>query len=165
MPVLQRLTTSWIASEDRIRLAGECTDGGTVCLWLTRRLADRMLPLLLKWLEGHAGADTRAALMQEFAQDAARGALAPQAAVPADGAGAVLVQAVDVASGPLVMRLTFRPSETPGEGPSWDITLEQQPLRQWLAIVHDQYCKAGWPLDVWPGWISLTTAQPAAALH
>jgi len=165
MPVLQRFTTAWVATEDRIRLAGETVEGATVCLWLTRRLADRLLPLLLEWLDGNAQDDAHASLMQEFAQEAARGALTPQAAVPADAGEAVLVQAVDLTRGSHALRLAFRASEAPGEGPSWDITLEQQPLRQWLAIVHDQYRKADWPMDLWPAWIAPTSAHPAAALH
>jgi len=103
--------------------------------------------------------------MQEFAQEAARGALVPQAAVPAAAGDAVLVQAVTVSRGEQAVGLAFRASEAPDDPRSWDITLEQQPLRQWLAIVHDQYRKAEWPMDLWPAWIGVTPAQPAAALH
>jgi len=165
MPVLQRMTTAWLETEDRLRLTGECTDGTLVCLWLTRRLSDRLLPLLLDWLDGHAHDDVHASLMQEFAQEAARGALAPQAAVPADAGDTVLVQAVTVARGTHAIGLTFRASEAPEDARSWEVTMEQQPLRQWLAIIHDQYRKAEWPLDLWPAWIAVTTAQPTAALH
>lgn len=165
MPALQRITTVWVETEDRLRLTGEGVDGSTACLWLTRRLADRLLPLLLDWLDGNAQDDARASLMQEFAQEAARGALVPQAAVPPDAGDAVLLQAVTVTRGEHALGLTFRASEAPDDARSWDVTLEQQPLRQWLAIVHDQYRKADWPMDLWPAWITVTPAQPAAALH
>jgi len=165
MPVLQRMTTVWVETEDRLRLTGECADGGLVCLWFTRRLSDRLLPVLLDWLDGDAHDDARASLMQEFAQEAARGALVPQAAVPPGAGDMVLVQAVTVARGPHALGLTFRASEAPDDARSWEVTLEQQPLRQWLAILHDQYRKAEWPMDLWPAWIAATTAQAAAALH
>ena len=166
MAVLQRITTLWVESEDRIRLAGECADGGMVRLWLTRRLVDRLLPLLLDWLVGNARDDLRASLMQEFAQQAASRALAPQPAVVAAAGDAVLVQAVTVTSGAHALRLSFRASEAPEDTRAWDLTLEQQSLRQWLAIVHDQYRKAEWPMDLWPAWIAATTTTPPeAALH
>lgn len=165
MPALQRLTTVWVDTEDRLRLTGESADGALVCLWLTRRLSDRLLPLLLDWLDGDAHGDARASLMQEFAQEAARSALALQAAVPAGSGDTVLVQGVTVVKGTQALGLTFRASEAPEDARAWEIILEHQPLRQWLAIIHDQYRKAEWPMELWPAWIAVSTAQPAAALH
>ena len=50
-PVLTRITTRYVALEDRIRLAGEVEGAGMVSIWLTRRLLQRLLPKLLRGLE------------------------------------------------------------------------------------------------------------------
>ena len=47
---LQRLTTEYIVIEDRIRISGETRDSGPVVMWLTNRLAMRVVPQLLRWL-------------------------------------------------------------------------------------------------------------------
>ena len=48
MHQLQRVTTEYVDSEDRIRISGSCVDDGLVQLWLTRRLMDRLLPMVLQ---------------------------------------------------------------------------------------------------------------------
>ena len=167
MHQLQRVTTEYIDSEDRIRISGACDDGGLVQLWLTRRMMERMLPLVLNWLGQEAEEGTREAVIQEFAQQAARDAMAPLPAVEAQDETSVLVQSVDLSSGSNALGLTFRAGLPPDDAPGWRIGLEPQALRQWLGIVHDQYRKADWPLDVWPAWISpASQSLPAGApLH
>lgn len=160
MHQLRRVTTEYVDSEDRIRISGSCVDDGLVQLWLTRRLLDRLLPMVLHWLGSDAGAGSREAIMQEFEQQAAREAMAPLPAVQAQDESAMLVQAVDVTSGDSAVGLAFRSSVTPDDSPVYQIVLERQALRQWLSIMHDQYRKAEWPLDVWPAWIS-AAGEPA----
>lgn len=160
MRQLQRVTTEYVDSEDRIRISGACADGALVQLWLTRRLVDRLLPMVLRWLGSDAG-DTRGAIMQEFEQQAARDAMAPLPAVQAQDDSSMLVQAVDVSGGDSALGLAFRSSIKPDDSPVYQIVLERQPLRQWLSIVHDQYRKAEWPLDVWPAWI-VSAGEPIA---
>ena len=162
MQALQRVTTAYVDSEDRIRLTGECTDGTAVQLWLTRRLVERLLPLLLDWLKQDAGEGAHGAIMQEFAQSAALDALAPQPAVRVQDDSSVLVQTVNVTRGDIAVALEFKAGDVNDGGPSWSITFEPQPLRQWLSIVHDQYRKAEWPLSAWPAWIT-EADQPVAA--
>lgn len=115
MTSLQRLTTGYSESEDRIRLAGEDASGQTVVLWLTQRLTHRLLAHLCQWLEEHSGhgtADTTASakarhadighgIAQSFAQQAAAAALAPQPPVQARAqATQALVHSVDVSTAP-----------------------------------------------------------------
>lgn len=162
MHQLQRVTTEYVDSEDRIRISGSCVDDGLVQLWLTRRLLDRLLPMVLNWLGRDASEGTREAIMQEFEQQAARDAMPPLPAVQAQDESAMLVQAVDVSSGENALGLAFRSSITPDDSPIYQIVLERQALRQWLSIVHDQYRKAEWPLDVWPAWIT-SAGEPIAS--
>ena len=46
MAELQRCTTEYIATEDRLRLSGEIGTQSTVVLWLTQRLLNRLMPPL-----------------------------------------------------------------------------------------------------------------------
>ncbi len=82
---LKRMTTQYIGLEDRFRLTGEFGEGETVTLWLTQRILRRLLPPLLEWLaQAVPRADsTRLALMNEFAQQAARGAIVRQPPIQA----------------------------------------------------------------------------------
>ncbi|NCD15071.1 MAG: hypothetical protein EOL92_07550, partial [Bacteroidia bacterium] len=81
---LQRITTEFIASEDRIRLTGEVSEEETrasVVLWLTQRLLNRLVPRLCAWLAGGEDDSLTAELEQEFAQQKARAELELQAPV------------------------------------------------------------------------------------
>ncbi|HEY1044113.1 MAG TPA: hypothetical protein VGE60_09635 [Telluria sp.] len=144
-----------------MRLSGACEDGALVQLWLTRRLADRLLPLLLNWLGQQAGEGAHAEVMQEFAQQAAREALAPLPSVRAQDDSSMLVQAVDVTTGDNALGLAFK-AGGPSDEAGYRIGFEAQALRQWLGILHDQYRKAEWPVDAWPSWIT-SAGQPASA--
>ncbi|MBC7859879.1 MAG: hypothetical protein H7Z39_14125, partial [Burkholderiaceae bacterium] len=82
MSALQRITTEYVGVEDRIRLSGrddadDAGDGRTVVIWITQRLLQRLLPVLVEWLERQDGATLRADIARSFAQQAARAELAP----------------------------------------------------------------------------------------
>ena len=81
IPELQRVTTEYVAVEDRIRLSGEAADGATLVLWLTQRLLNLLAPSLTSGLERPDSASD--ALLQGFAQQAAEASLSPQPAVQA----------------------------------------------------------------------------------
>lgn len=160
-----RFTTEYIDFEDRFRLTAETDGGERVLLWLTQRLLQRLMPVLLQWLEKQTGRTPHAEVLQGFAQQAARSELQPQAPVPAEAGGAGwLVQSVDIAQSPRNIRLTFR--SVAGEAAS--VTLEALPLRQWLNILHDAYCKAEWRHEGWPEWAregAASGGRPDAAVH
>ena len=185
MLALQRMTTDYIAHEDRIRITGECADGRVVVLWLTQRLLARLVPLLCRWLEGvaHPGkpaspaqrlgaAVAQQAAVQGFAQELARAQLVPQAPVPADRAAQqFVVDSVQLTSHAQAVRLVFKPALDAGaalggtavEGTVTDevtLTLSQQQLRQWLDVLHAQCRLAAWPDGVWPAWVQ--QAHPSA---
>lgn len=171
MNELQRITTEYVDAEDRIRLAGEV--GGSAdaqVLWLTQRLMQRLLPHLLGWLEQQVSAAPVSAdqhqALQGFVQQAAKAELQPQAPVQAsERSKQWLVTAVDIASSAQRITLTFKGLEPDAQV---RLTLADQPLRQWLAIVHERYRQAGWPLDLWPQWMlggTLVGTPLAAKLH
>ncbi len=147
---LQRFTTEYIVAEDRIRLAGEVKDASPVVIWLTQRLLQRLLPMLLQWLEERGSERPGDEVWQTFAQQAAQAELPQQDPVQADAACAVwLTEAVDIAHSEETVCLTFRG----GGSLIATMSLSVQPLRQWLGIVYGAYRRAEWPLDVWPDWM------------
>jgi hypothetical protein len=169
---LKRVTTEMDEAEDRLRLVGEVDSGEPVVFWLTQRLLKRMLPHLLSWLQPSSSAsraspvpDYHTDAVQSFAQQVAVAELplqTPVLAQPQDSR--LLVDSVDITRTPDVIALTFKSGERKAV-----LLLAQQPLRQWLAILHEQCRTAEWAMDVWPEWIiqSVPTAtrQVRATMH
>ena len=166
---LKRITTEMHDLEDRLQLVGELASGGTVMFWLTQRLVKRLVPHLLSWLQPAATGVTAAAppdyhtdAIQSFAQQAAIAQLPEQSAVQAaQQDSTLLIDAIDVVRTPEFIALTFKVGEQKAT-----LLMAQQPLRQWLAVLHDQYRKGEWTLDIWPDWIidsALVESQPVRA--
>ena len=151
-PVLQKVTTEFVAAEDRIRIAGLTEEGREVVLWLTRRMLSMLLPVLLKQLDAQFALQSpehRDAL-QEFAQQAARDALGKAEPVAAgEQAHAMLVTSVDVAQMENGTLLTFRDAEE-----AFRLPLGGDALRQWMHILYQADRKGGWQLPHWPSWLS-----------
>ncbi len=177
---IQRVTSVYSQAEDRFRLTGEVATDDTRCFWLTQRLLRRLLPHLLEWLGEIAKAEGgdaqqdfgQAEVMQDFAQQAAKARLEPQAAVPvppmpaADapietGASAIrddswLVHEVDITkSSNGVLTLTFKRNG----GGGVQLGMAPVELRQWLIILHSQWQEAQWPQDLWPEWVDSSPKQ------
>ena len=179
---LQRITSIYSDVEDRFRITGEVSDESTRCLWLTQRLLLRLVPHILEWLNEIARAEGKgdlgqAELMQDFAQQAAKAQLEPQAAVPVPtmpdpnaaiettpGAATAgqqeaiwLVKEVDISKSTNgILTLTFKHESANG------VQLAMAPieLRQWLIILHSQWLQAGWPAAIWPEWVD-TSPKPS----
>lgn len=164
-PELQRVTTEYIAVEDRVRISGAMSDDQAVVLWLTQRMLNRIVPRLTQWLEqkGVAGATAGIVdneMLQGFAQEAARAIAPALPAVQADSTSATsLVDSVDIATADAGVALIFKT----GDAKSARLTLVTHALRQWLGIMHDQYVKAQWPTTVWPAWIQEASQAAAKA--
>lgn len=151
---LQRITTEFVESEDRIRLTGEVSEKGacmTKVLWLTQRLLNRLAPCLCEWLAGSDTKSPTAELKQEFAQQKAQAELKPQAPVRfVTQTQGHLVYSVDVQTAPGVMVLIFKGHT---EQPQAALQFTPLQLRQWLHILHNQYRRAEWPTTAWPSWM------------
>jgi hypothetical protein len=178
---LKRLTTEYLATEDRIRLSGEVDPQTPVVIWLTQRLLLRMVPALLEWLQKEleksplVAASTKVAtspaaagvkdFLQQAAQQSARSAVTPQEPVRAGrDSPELLATAINVARLPQGIRLTFRGAA--GDQQTYHFSLAAQPLRQWLAILQDVTLRAEWPQQIWPEWMQKPTLpQEPRALH
>ncbi|KFE57147.1 hypothetical protein [Pseudomonas syringae] len=169
---LKRITTEMHDLEDRMQLTGELTSGEPVVLWMTQRLVKRLVPHLLTWLQPAAPtgksavvADYHTAAVQSFAQQAALAQLPEQSAVQATPQhSAWLIETIDVTRTEEIIALTFKSGEQQAT-----LLMAPQPLRQWLAILHDQCVKGEWALEIWPEWIldSIPTGGPKlnATMH
>lgn len=157
---LNRLTSEYIEAEDRFLLTGEDQDSNALCLWLTQRLALRIISHLVSELSSHSPEalqnpshdDDANKLLQETAQQEAQADLAPQEAVTSTSATpALLIQEVDInraTNGTVGFVFKDNAAKKVALG------FEPQQLRQWLAILHQQWRVAQWPATVWPQWIS-----------
>ena len=156
---MKRFTTAYDTGEDRLRLSYELEDGTTGLLWITRRLAVRTVPELLKILDRigrtkaaqNIGAPS-AENMHRSSQMSALGQIKPQSPVVAE----------DVSSGTLMtgvgIRLTRKAvlvSFRRGDAIMLTVPFTEPLLRQWLGLLHYNFSAAQWQDDIWPSWISL----------
>lgn len=165
--MLQKITTTYSASEDRLRLAGQEADGTTTTvLWLTQRLTHRLVRSLTQWLEAEDGGSLAAMapdLRHAWAQEAAVRQLQPSAPVPVTrDVPAMLVESIDLARDSRRYTITFRQADT-----SSALVVSSTELRQWLGILRVLYRQAGWPLADWPTWMEEApqAARQSVQLH
>ena len=152
---ISTITTDYDLREDRIRLAVAYADGNARALWLTRRLAERLVPALIQGLHApHVDDAAQAAEVQAaqiYAQLEARVSRKPARAVQVDReALPALVQEINVKTahnGTRVLTLTC-PDTEPAQ-----MALRPGELRQWLEVLHRAFDKGQWRQDIWPAWM------------
>lgn len=158
MTVLQRITSEYSDSEDRIRLTAVTDSDATLILWLTQRLLVRLLAHFLNWLENEApeithstAIDSRAkSALQGIAQQSAQAELPKQVAVaPSPESQNWLVREIDIKNGADVVLLVFKCAD----GQRAELGFTTQQLRQWLGILHTLWAEAEWPMALWPEWM------------
>lgn len=169
---IQKLTVRYDEREDRLHLAAQCDNGRPQGLWLTQRLANPLIQVLIKRL-GDAAAQNRLEhqkmAMQVWeqaaahAQRASTGGGEPVSVPP--GAEHGLIDTINVvchANGDF--QLIFRwPTE---QSLAFPITATS--MRQWLVILRDQYRRADWSASVWPEWFEAALQEnhdTAAVVH
>tara|TARA_R100001377_G_scaffold81364_1_gene60826 strand:- start:6460 stop:6960 length:501 start_codon:yes stop_codon:yes gene_type:complete len=151
MRELQRLTTEYVETEDRVRISGELAANGTVVMWLSQRLLVRLLPHLFLWLEKQSDANIPMEIEQSFAQEAVKAELNTEAPVQSlPESQEWLVEAVDLTPNENMLSIRFRTEN----GNQETLRLQAFALRQWLEIIHSLWRLAEWPFDVWPEWIA-----------
>ena len=165
---LKRLTTEYVESEDRIRIAGELADAEPVVIWMTNRLASRAVPRILRWLDKETSpfaisSSGKGDVLQSFTQEAAVAGLKPQKRVTISASAPTwLTQTIDVAANKSHITLTFRGQQDQSATVRFDVTQ----FRQWLSILHLAWSKAQWSPLVWPDWIKReTSTQQQIVVH
>ena len=156
---INRITSKYVAAEDRFGLSGVDAEGRALVLWLTQRLLNRLVSALCRGLEKHNSQSQRADVLgglrsqieQGFAQQKAMANLAHNAPVTAPvDAAQWRVDAVDIVQGVGGVRLTFKGS---CDAERASLVLSATALRQWLTILFSQYRQAGWSTHAWPVWM------------
>lgn len=164
---LQRITTEYTESEDRIRLSGEGEDGQTIVLWLTQRLLAQVIVHLLGLIEKQSpdlsttspSKTPKSSLLQGFEQQAAQAELSPELPVETvPSSQNWLIQEVDITLNPegtlaLVFKRDVGSKTAQSDTGKATLVVEAKQLRQWLGMVHVQWQRAGWPLALWPRWM------------
>lgn len=158
---VRRFTTEYVVAEDRIRISLERGDDSIAILWLTRRLAIRLVPQIVRVL------DTLPRLQQSTAKPVAPsdnaqrrnqldafGKLEQQSPVLGgelpDNLESHLISALGVRMTKAVMFLDFKV----GEEIIQTLPFNEEALRQWLGLLHLNFTKALWKEDIWPTWIT-----------
>ena len=158
MTVLQRITTEYIESEDRIRLTAITDAEETLILWTTQRLLIRLVAHFLGWLEKEApevaqssaiGTGAKSAL-QGMAQQSAVANLQNQSAVtPSTESAILLVKEIDIKMSEEATVLVFKCDD----GQKAELSFTVQQLRQWMGMIHRLWRLAEWPVSIWPDWM------------
>jgi hypothetical protein len=164
-PALKRMTTQYIATEDRVRLAGLGALDQSLVLWITRRLSDRLIHYLCKILVDHSSDSqlnsVHQELVQEFAQERAYSDIEPSNPVqisPKEVGHLIVDVDVTISGNGIVMN--FKAADQV-EVASISLTFKE--LRQWLGIMSMAYKVGDWPLDSWPNWA--LQLQQADSIH
>ena len=156
---IKRFTTEYVVAEDRIRLSLEREDGKILVLWLTRRLMTRLVPQIVKIFDTlphlqQAQAAPPSDNAQRRSQLDALGKLEQQSPVlggtQPDDLETHLITGLGLRMARGGILLDFKV----GEAIVQTIPFREEPLRQWLGMLHLNFTKADWNDDVWPAWIT-----------
>lgn len=137
---LQRLTTNYSDIQDRLRLNGICSNNNLLCMWMSQRLANRLVTSLVEWLE-----------KQELKPATAAAIHAAGASVTAVDAGQPkhewLVENVNLKFGEQSLEMALCDGS---QATCAKISVSREQLLQWLGILQNQYFLADWPTSNWP---------------
>lgn len=172
---LQKFTTTYSESQDRIQLAGKSNENAYTTVWLSRRLLIRMLPPVIGWAEQITPANQPLsnegqALAQDFAQQNAQSQLVKQAPVTTpdethlsnnEAHNSWLALEIDIVKSRQLLRLVFKNTQDK----SSSLHLNNIQTRQWLFIIYSQWIKAEWEDFGWPLWIKAPNQKPSGDVH
>ena len=152
--LLTKVTCTYSEIEDRIRMSAMLQEGEPVVFWLTHRLASRMVAALTLHLERSV---SRSSLVDMGLLLACQQCEAEWQHEPSEPVSykpeslRILPEKVALNCSAENAALLF----PLGDGRQAQMRMNLLELRQWLAIMHRQYKKAGWPMEVWPEWFTL----------
>jgi len=162
MQSVKRFTTVYDPAQDRVRIMLEQADASVQVLWLTRRLLVRLVPEIVKILTTlpklRRDAQSGGKVQHGRSQMGALGQIAPQAPVGyQDAESETLVSSMRARLTRQAVLIDFKE----GEQTLQTLAFDETTLRQWLAVLHQNFHYAGWKDDIWPTWISVKAAEEA----
>ena len=166
IPSLQRVTTEYVETEDRIRLNGLAGEE-TICIWLSKRLTDRLVATITQLLEQQHVAQEKAVKndLLSFSQHAAQQANQRSAEEPvavsaqAEVEFSWLAVTIQITPDPHSLQMTFvgKSDEQKAE-----LKMGVGHLRQWMNILFLAYKKGEWAVEAWPEWVKDNFVSQAA---
>ncbi|MAC47815.1 hypothetical protein [Oceanospirillum beijerinckii] len=155
IPSLQRVTTEYVETEDRIRLNG-LADEDTLCIWLSKRLADRLVTAVTQLLEQQHVEQAEGVKndLLSFSQQAAQQRTQRDAEEPVAAAvkpeASWLVLSVQITPTPHSLRMTLVGKNDQQKA---ELNMGIGNVRQWLNILFSAYKRGQWSTDAWPEWM------------
>lgn len=159
MRIISRMTTTYDVEEDRLRLSVTDKQGQRMLLWLTQRLAGRMITALLGKIERtvaeQAPPSARKAvqMMEQVKADLQRKPLPPVQPEPEPDAHLVTNIRIGQRNNDVVLNFLWGDEKEDAIA----LAIDRTRLRQWMRIFHEHYQRGGWPLDIWPQWFDEAT--------
>ena len=150
---IQTFTGRYDPVEDRLRLDAVDAAGGKQAIFLTRRLTDRVIPVLVSHLEGKTPEGVPADLAQGMSQSRARQSRQTGEATPAVAADAEtptwLCCTMHFQKADHGLNVIF----TDDTQVDAVMPMVEANLRVVLDILLELYTKANWPLEPFPEWM------------
>ena len=159
MVLLTKVTVTYSEVEDRICMSALLQESEPVMFLLTLRLCRLLVRALTDHLERSvSGSDLLdIGLLLTCQQRDAEWQHEPSEPVRfSKGLQVLLPERVDLSYTAESAVLLF----SVGDGDIAQLPMSMQELRQWLGIVHRQFKRADWPMDVWPEWFIPTAPGP-----
>jgi len=153
--LLKKVTYRYIEVEDRILMLAELDGGEPVVFWLTLRLSVRLVRELLSHLERmvpRSGLVDTGLMLACKQRDAEWRHEASEPVLYSPSLFKLLPEKVGLAYSAQHAALMFQL----GDGQVTQLHMRLMELRQWLAIMYRQFQRAGWPMEVWPEWFTLS---------
>jgi hypothetical protein len=167
MFMIRKITQHYDPEQDRIGLTAQNDEGCVLLLWLTQRLANRLVGKLASWLDEDVKTMPSGRPMfspHAWEQSSAEAQLKPDRPVdPAAARSEALLTAVDLARGPKGYTLTFKW----GSAGAARLRLNPTELRQTLIILHRLFDTATWSKLAWPEWFAADagSGEPSTTHH
>jgi hypothetical protein len=163
--VVQSFTVRYDPIEDRICLNSVDASGAKQAIFMTRRLMDQIIPLVVKLVEEKTPMGVPADLVHSMTQERARQmrkAEPPEHPVQA-GIDALrwLCSSIEVSRRPKGLAVIL----AGGAASKAQLTLSDSNLRTVLDIFRNNYAKAGWDLRVFPNWLGPEPSTAEQGLH
>lgn len=173
MHSLTKITTNYIETEDRFRIIGSASESNDLCFWISQRLLLRLLPPILKWTDENQLKNIQSdgaskSSINEFALQEARQRFAHESR-PKDAPNSptellstsLLLQEVDLKFFAQNIQLCLKHN---GKNIA-SLSLTKLEARQWILIVHAQWTRSGWPMSLWPDWLTQPSLLSATEMH
>jgi hypothetical protein len=172
---LEKITTKYSETEDRVRISALTAESSIIVLWISQRMLTRLVPLILRWVDERnnpvSQIDVKSKeLMNDFAQYEAHTELKPEKPVnpenhkpedPMACESSWLIHKVDVTHFDQAIELNFKDAQDNAA----KLLLTKLYARQWLMILHSQWTKSEWAMQIWPAWFTKSSGKPIDEMH